>query len=879
MKIMMKSFNLLVALAVAANVVSAQRGVGNGETNNLRQVDSTMQQRGRTLFLNGPPKGDWSKQDLEQEYGEARWDIDGLTGPYRHSPVTNSEGETNTHRTYVGNVVRSYDDDDWYYDDDEYKRSKKRPGNKDYEYVEPGDGENGKGYNTYDDDYYFEKGDKKMSKRAKKKAHDAIKKAKKEKKDKKGKGGKGKGSSDDECYYYDDDCMTIAEIACETEGFETLCGLVLETGLGQALSEDILTVFAPTNDAFEELGEDVLASLTLEEVAFILQYHAVEDEILSDDLVCEAEVEMSNGFFTETQCDDDGYIYQVGTGNTNSNRPLVVQVDIDACNGVVHVVDNVILPDPDEDYTRRKLPSYDDDDHYRKDSKGSKSGKSMKSSKSKKGKKDKKLCPRPPSGSPSEHPPSEDRPSDGPPSEPAPSPWTPAPTDSESTAVNLRPYALQYEPIDPRQPTRSELQAVTGVTQEYLEEFMFERFSDDTFTILDDFITLLVTSSFFEEEEVIVVDYESIGRFNPFSTVIPTRAQLNSALIDAFTGVDLLVYEDMLRDQLGSGNVFSNARVTFLFDDSPVRIADKSKLGITATGIAAAAVAFTLLAAGAVIYTRRQKDDDDSMHKLNKNGGDATVAGETYAGETCDGSASVSASSVEYARQIYSDDDLSTRRENLQSIPEKRNEPVFGRAAMNALGKPRSEDEVDEIDSLAGDEDENRAAWRKDVSSHRATNTRSSLGSFEDIALASPSLGGLESVREVGSMSSSQDEAESQISESELSQFVSSTDQTPASKEGLSTLDIKSLLSFESADGKTPSLTGGLSVRDNSGRRPRTIAEIEALLSADLDQTNTDGASGNDKPSNNRPRTVQEIEKLLTADLNVDSIQLTHDDE
>ena len=211
MKIIMKSFNLLVALAVAANVVSAERGVGNGETNNLRQVDSTMQQRGRTLFLNGPPKGDWSKQDLEQEYGEARWDIDGLTGPYRHSPVTNTEGETSTHRTYVGNVVRSYDDDDWYYDDDEYKRSKKRPGNKDYEYVEPADGENGKGYNTYDDDYYFEKGDKKMSKRAKKKAHDAIKKAKKEKKDKKGKGGKGKGSSDDECYYYDDDCMTIGK--------------------------------------------------------------------------------------------------------------------------------------------------------------------------------------------------------------------------------------------------------------------------------------------------------------------------------------------------------------------------------------------------------------------------------------------------------------------------------------------------------------------------------------------------------------------------------------------------------------------------------------------------------------------------------------------
>jgi Fasciclin domain len=169
----------------------------------------------------------------------------------------------------------------------------------------------------------------------------------------------------------------------------------LETGLGKSLSEEILTVFAPTNDAFEAIGVETLASLSLEEVTFILQYHAVEGEVLSTDLVCESEVEMANGVVTETQCLEDGSIFQVGTGNTEDSRPLIVEVDIDACNGVVHVVDNVILPDPDIEYTRKL--------YYEKGSKGGgkRPSTSEKSSKSgKKSKKEKKLCPKPPGKSP-----------------------------------------------------------------------------------------------------------------------------------------------------------------------------------------------------------------------------------------------------------------------------------------------------------------------------------------------------------------------------------------------------------------------------------------------------------------------------------------------
>jgi hypothetical protein len=220
MKIMWTIFNLLFALAAITTngVVTAQRGTGTRPaTDSLRQVDNSQQLR-RSLFLGGPPKSDWSRQGLDQQYGENRWNINGLEGPYRKSPVANNEGSVSTHRTYAGSVDRSStnDDDVSSYDDDDYKRSKKRPGNKDYEYVEPVDSADGKGYNYYDDDYYFAKGDNKNAKQAKKRAHEAIKKAKKEKKEKEmkdGGKGKGKGGSNDEdnCYYYDDDCMTIGK--------------------------------------------------------------------------------------------------------------------------------------------------------------------------------------------------------------------------------------------------------------------------------------------------------------------------------------------------------------------------------------------------------------------------------------------------------------------------------------------------------------------------------------------------------------------------------------------------------------------------------------------------------------------------------------------
>merc|ERR1712238_272859 len=118
-------------------------------------------------------------------------------------------------------------------------------------------------------------------------------------------------------------------------------------------------------------------------------------------------------------------------------------------------------------------------------------------------------------------------------------------------------------------------------------------------------------------------------------------------------------------------------------------------------------------------------------------------------------------------------------------------------------------------------------------------------------------------------MGTSEDDA-SQMSESELSQFVTSrlVDQTSGSH----TLEIKSLLSMDSMEEDTPSISGSLNVRDNSTRRLRTVAEIEALLSSDLNNADTNPTSKTYKigkqveQKQNRPRTVEEIESLLTAD-------------
>ena len=113
-------------------------------------------------------------------------------------------------------------------------------------------------------------------------------------------------------------------------------------------TDDLWTVFAPTDQAFEYI-EDVLDGLADDPniILDVLKFHTVSgDELFSDDLVCESNVLMGNGQASFTSCSTySGYIYQQGPGNMNPRQPRIIATDMPACNGVVHVVNRVLLPD------------------------------------------------------------------------------------------------------------------------------------------------------------------------------------------------------------------------------------------------------------------------------------------------------------------------------------------------------------------------------------------------------------------------------------------------------------------------------------------------------------------------------------------------------
>ena len=142
-------------------------------------------------------------------------------------------------------------------------------------------------------------------------------------------------------------CATIADVVCDAvndKHFSTLCSLVSSNpDIAAILSSSTtnFTVFAPTNDAFDAVASTV-SSLTTDQVVDVLLYHVVAGQkVFSSDLECGGEVEMAVGQNTVTQCGGDD-IFQVGTGNVLA--PKVISPDVDVCNGVIHVVNNVILP-------------------------------------------------------------------------------------------------------------------------------------------------------------------------------------------------------------------------------------------------------------------------------------------------------------------------------------------------------------------------------------------------------------------------------------------------------------------------------------------------------------------------------------------------------
>lgn len=149
-------------------------------------------------------------------------------------------------------------------------------------------------------------------------------------------------------------CKTIAEIACAGENFSILCAAVKQAGLVSALSTGTYTVFAPTDAAFKALPKGALDTYLANKQMLVnlLLYHVVADEeIYKADLRCQRLLTMGNGKDSRTVCRAVGpslldRVYQKGRGNLQlpAKMPEIVRTDIAACNGLIHVVNNVMLP-------------------------------------------------------------------------------------------------------------------------------------------------------------------------------------------------------------------------------------------------------------------------------------------------------------------------------------------------------------------------------------------------------------------------------------------------------------------------------------------------------------------------------------------------------
>lgn len=132
---------------------------------------------------------------------------------------------------------------------------------------------------------------------------------------------------------------TIVEVAQGNADFSTLVAAVVAADLAETLSgEGPFTVFAPTNAAFEALPEGLLEKLLLPEnkavLTSILTYHVVSGEVLAADVTAGDVATVEGSTIAVTT---DGGVKLNGTST-------VTATDIDASNGVIHVIDQVIVP-------------------------------------------------------------------------------------------------------------------------------------------------------------------------------------------------------------------------------------------------------------------------------------------------------------------------------------------------------------------------------------------------------------------------------------------------------------------------------------------------------------------------------------------------------
>ena len=132
----------------------------------------------------------------------------------------------------------------------------------------------------------------------------------------------------------------IVDTAVGAGSFNTLVAAVKAAGLVETLKGDgPFTVFAPTDEAFAKVDKDTLASLLKPEnkdkLVAILTYHVVPGKVMAADVVKLSSAKTAQGTTVDIKVSDAGVMV---------DNAKVVKTDIQTSNGVIHVIDSVIMP-------------------------------------------------------------------------------------------------------------------------------------------------------------------------------------------------------------------------------------------------------------------------------------------------------------------------------------------------------------------------------------------------------------------------------------------------------------------------------------------------------------------------------------------------------
>lgn len=134
-----------------------------------------------------------------------------------------------------------------------------------------------------------------------------------------------------------DEVSNIAEVAGEDSSLSTFSGIVAEAGLQADLgSEESYTLFAPVDSAFDHLPEGFMDNLTEDQLNEVVNYHILSGALYTGDIQEESSLETVAGGTVFVKADNEIELNRAAT---------VVEGDKEASNGVIHKIDQVLVPD------------------------------------------------------------------------------------------------------------------------------------------------------------------------------------------------------------------------------------------------------------------------------------------------------------------------------------------------------------------------------------------------------------------------------------------------------------------------------------------------------------------------------------------------------